>query len=276
MRLFKKVAIIGTGLIGGSIALAIKKNKLAEEVVGVSRHKSSILQAKRMGAICCGSQDLSIIKGAELVIFATPVEVILKLAPAVAGIIGKDCIVSDVGSTKESITKLLGKKFRYFVGAHPLAGSEKRGIKFSEAGLFKGSLCIVTVDKKTDRVALNRIKKLWKNLGARVVVMPASKHDRALSLTSHLPHIAAFSMMNSIPPELLRFSASGLKDSTRIAASDSELWSEIFLNNKNNVLKALKNFKNNLSILERAIRRNDKNRLSFELKKAKAKREKLG
>lgn len=276
MRLFKKVAIIGTGLIGGSIALAIKKNKLAEEVVGVSRHKKSIFLAKRMGAICRGSQDLSIIKDADLVIFATPVEVILKLAPAVAGIISKGCIVSDVGSTKETITKLLSKKFKRFVGAHPLAGSEKRGIRFSEAGLFKGSLCIVTADKKTDGVALDKIKRLWKNLGAKVVVMPACEHDRVLSLTSHLAHIAAFSLMNSVPSGCLKFSASGLKDSTRIAASDSGLWSGIFLNNKKNVLKALGSFKNNLSILERAIRRNDKNRLSLELKRAKVKREKLG
>ena len=140
MKLFNKVAIVGVGLIGGSIALAIKKHRLAHEIIGVSRHTKSLLLAKKMGAIDRGSQDINIIKDADLVILATPVNTIINLAPKILKVIKRACIVSDVGSTKEQIVKILEKIFPNYIGSHPLAGSEKRGIINADPKIFKDSL----------------------------------------------------------------------------------------------------------------------------------------
>jgi prephenate dehydrogenase len=275
MKLFNKVAIVGTGLIGGSIALAIKKKGLSNEVVGVSRHKKNLLLAKRRGAIDRGSQALAIIKDADLLILATPVDTIIDLAPRIAKLVGKDCIVTDVGSTKEEIVPILGKAFSNYVGSHPLAGSEKRGIANAHAGIFKGSLCILTPTKDTPQRALGRIKILWRKLGARAVLLTPETHDRVLSFVSHLPHSVAFSLMNSIPSGYLKFAAAGLKDTTRIAASDSALWVDILLSNRKNILKSMELFQGSLSKIKSAIKKRDKRQLALILKKAQVKRAKL-
>jgi prephenate dehydrogenase len=276
MKLFKKVAIIGTGLIGGSIALAIKKHHLAERIVGVSRHNKSLLLAKKKGAIDKGSLSLDIIKDADLLILAAPVNIIIKLAPSIAKIVRKDCIVTDVGSTKEKIVASLEKRFLNFVGSHPLAGSEKRGIINAEADIFKGSLCILTPTKNTNKKAFKKIKLLWSNASAKTIILSPSTHDNILSFVSHLPHIVAFSLISAIPKQYLKFASTGLKDTTRIAASDSELWSEIFLSNKKNILKAIELLQDNLSRIKTSIQRKDKKRLVQILKEAKIKRQKLG
>jgi len=276
MRLFRKVAIVGTGLIGGSLALAIKKNKMAESVVGVSRHQKSLALAGKMGAIGQGSRNLDIIRGADLVILATPVNTIIKLAPKISRFINKECIVTDVGSTKEQVSKILGKLFPRYVGSHPLAGSEKRSILNARSGIFKDSLCIITPTKNTDKAALNKINLLWRKAGAKVLVMSPQRHDRILSLTSHLPHILAFSLIGTVPREFLRFSSGGLKDTTRIAASDSEIWSDIFLSNAKNISSGIDAFLAGVSRIQSAIRKNDARSLSRILRKAKKQREKLG
>ncbi len=274
MSLFKKVAIIGTGLIGGSIGLSLKKHNLAEEVVGVSRHKKSIILAKKSGAIDDGSTTLEIIREADLVIFATPVNVIIELAPKIAKIIDKNCIVTDVGSTKEEIVRLLEKIFPGFVGGHPLAGSEKRSISNASASIFQGSVCLLTPTKKTKNDSLRKVRMFWEGIGAKVVLLSASKHDKILSLVSHLPHIAAFSLINSVPKEYLGFAAGGLKDTTRIAASDAEIWTQIFLSNRKNVLKGIDVLERNLGNIKSAIKQNKK-QLSIILNAAKKKRESL-
>ena len=273
--MFKKVAVIGTGLIGGSIALAIKKNKLAKEVVGVSRHEKSLLAARKMGAIDKGSQDLSIVRDADLVILAMPVKTILDIAPKVARVISGKAIVCDVGSTKQDILSKLDKLFPDFIGTHPMAGSEKRGMINASAILFKGSLCIITPGKNTNKLSLTKIKSLWLKLGARTECISASEHDKVVSLVSHLPHIAAFSLINSVPEKFFKFAASGLKDTTRIAASDAEVWADIFFSNSKNVLESIKLFKDNLNKIEAAVKAGDKARLSSILILAKNKREKL-
>jgi len=275
MKLFNKVAIVGTGLIGGSIALAIKKKKLAGEVVGVSRHKRSLLLAKRKGAIDAGSQALDIVKDADLLILATPVNTIIDLAPRVAKVVNKRCIVTDVGSTKKEIVSILGKAFPNYVGSHPLAGSEKRSILNAHANIFKDSLCILTPTENTHKKALNKIRMLWSQLGARVILLKPQTHDKILSFVSHLPHTVAFSLINSIPVGYLKFAATGLKDATRIAASDSQLWEDILLSNRKNILKSIEFFQDNLSKIKSAIQRKDKKSLALILKKAQLKRTKL-
>jgi len=275
MVLFNQAAIVGTGLIGGSIGMALKKNHICRKVLGVSFHKKSIGLAKRKKAIDCGSQNLQIIKDADLVILATPVEQILKLAPQIAGIIKKDCIMIDVGSTKEGIVAKLEKIFPNYIGTHPLAGSEKRGILNARDDLFKNSLCLLTPTRNTAVFVRKKIEELWLHLGARVFFLSPDKHDEALSFISHLPHIAAFALISVIPGKFLNFASSGLKDTTRIAASDNELWADIFLNNQKNLLRAIDEFQAKTSLIKQAIKKKNKKLLNKILAEAKSKREAL-
>jgi prephenate dehydrogenase len=272
MRLFKKVAIVGTGLIGGSIALAIKSKGLAGEIVGVSRRSKSIRYAKKIGAIDRGSVDPDIIKGADAVILATPVQSIIKTAPAIVKIVKRDCLVTDVGSTKVEIVKALSRIFPNFVGSHPLAGSEKTSIVQARRNMFEGSLCILVPTVKTRPAVLSKIRILWKKLGARTVVLGPADHDKILSFVSHLPHAVSFSLINSIPDRYLKYASSGLKDTTRIAGSDSELWAQILLSNRKNTAEAIEVLEGHLSRIKSAIRRKDKRLLKAVLKQAKNKR----
>lgn len=272
MRLFKKIAIIGTGLIGGSLGLAIKKNNLAKEAVGVSRQKKSLELALKMKAIDRGSLSLDIIKGADLLILATPVDTIISLKKQIRKLAGKDCLVTDVGSTKAKIAKHLNKVFPNYVGSHPLAGSEKRGILNASFDIFEGSLCVLTPTKRTQAKALAIIKAFWIKLGVEVICLTPEEHDKVLSFTSHLAHIVALSLINSVPANFLRFSSSGLKDTTRIAASDPNLWQGIFLTNKTELLKAIKLFESNLKKIKSAIVQNNKSKLADILKQAQKKR----
>ena len=269
---FKKVAIIGVGLIGGSIALALKKKSLAKEIVGVCRHKSSILTAKKSGIIDSGSCDLNIIRGADLVILATPVGTIKKLAPKVAEIIDPCAIVTDVGSTKEEIASSLHKLFLRFVPAHPLAGSEKRGVSNADSGLFKDTLCIITPSLRSERKALMKIKDMWESLGAKVEFLTPKQHDILLAGVSHLPHVLAFSLINAIPDKSLKFAPSSLKDMTRIASSDGSLWADIFLSNRKNLIKSIDLFLRFLNVARGSLRSKDKKRLENFLYQAGCKR----
>ena len=275
MRLFNKVAIIGIGLIGGSMALAIRKKRLARRIIGVSRHKSTLIRARKSRIIDKGSQDLRVIKDADLVVLATPVNTILKLSQAIAKFIRRDCIVTDVGSTKKEIVSKLSKLFPNYIGSHPLAGSEKRGIENVEADIFKDSLCILTPVRNTPPKALRKIKNLWERLGARLVFLSPDTHDRVLSFVSHLPHSIAFSLIAAVPDKYLKFAANGLKDTTRIALSDSRLWVDIFLSNRKNMLESIQHFENKLSAVKSAIHKRDEKALIRLLKKAKGKREVL-
>ncbi|MFH0935618.1 MAG: prephenate dehydrogenase/arogenate dehydrogenase family protein [Candidatus Omnitrophota bacterium] len=275
MRLFSKIAVIGTGLIGGSLALAIKKKGLAGEVVGVSRKKATLLSARKMGAIDRGSRNLSIIKGADLVVLAAPVDTIIELAPRIREVIGRNCLVTDVGSTKERIVASMERIFPNYVGAHPLAGSEKRGILNASPGIFKGSLCILTPTAKTASAALKKIDLLWKRVGAKVVFLEPKAHDRILAFTSHLPHIIAFSLISAIPDKYLPLSSTGLRDTTRIAASDDEIWEKIIFSNREEIINSISAFEASLSRIKRAVQRKDRKALTRFLTQAKSKRDTL-
>ncbi|MDI6758611.1 MAG: prephenate dehydrogenase/arogenate dehydrogenase family protein [Candidatus Omnitrophota bacterium] len=275
MKLFNKIAIIGVGLIGGSIALALKKRGLVEKIVGVARHKKSLLLAKKIGAIDEGSQSINIIKGSDLIILAAPINTILKTAQKISKVASPKAIVSDVGSTKELIVSRLEKFFPNFIGGHPLAGSEKKGIINAHPEIFKGSLCILTPTKLTDSKALNKIKALWHQLGAKVILISAHDHDEILSFISHLAHAAAFSLVKSVPDKFLEFASTGFKDTTRIAASESEIWSDILLSNQKNVLKAITLFQANLLKIKTAIQKNNKRQLSSILNSARKKRQSI-
>ncbi|MDD5465228.1 MAG: prephenate dehydrogenase [Candidatus Omnitrophica bacterium] len=276
MKMFDKVVIIGTGLIGGSIGLDLRKKHLAGQVVGLSRKKGNANLAQKSGAIDSVAASLDVVSDADLVILAAPVDVIIDIAAKIAGKLKKDCIVIDVGSSKERIVSKLSGLIPNFLGCHPLAGSEKRGAANLKAGIFKGSVCVITPTPKTDKKTLAKIRLLWQRIGAGVIVLPAKKHDRILAYTSHLPHAVAFSLIGSIPDQFFGLSSGGLRDTTRIAASDANLWSQIFLSNRSNLLAGLSSFQVKLEALKLALKNKDKKNLTKILASAEKKRKKLG
>jgi len=274
--MFNKVVIIGTGLIGGSLGKAIKNKNLARIIFGLSRHKKNTRLAKKIGAIDIIGNDLRIVRGADLIILATPPDAIIDIALKIKDKLKKDCIVIDVGSTKEKIVSKLNLIFTNFVGCHPLAGSEKRGVVNLESSIFNSSICLITPTILTNKKALKKVKEFWIKIGSKVVVISPKKHDQALAQTSHLPHVVAFTLMNSIPENFLFLSSNGLRDTTRISGSDPDLWSRIFLSNRNNLLSAITSYQSKLESLKLALKNEDKKLLIKILKVAYKKREKLG
>jgi prephenate dehydrogenase len=275
MKVFNKVVIIGTGLIGGSLGLAFRKQRLAAQVIGLSRHRKNAKLAKKVGAIDSIGESLEVVADADLVILATPINTIIDLAAKIAKKIKKDCIVIDVGSSKERIVSELSAFIPNFLGCHPLAGSEKKGIANLQESIFKGSICIITPTAKTNQRTLNKVKFLWKKLGADIVILSAKRHDQVLAFTSHLPHALAFSLISSIPDQCLGLSSNGLRDTTRISSSDANLWSEIFLSNRGNLLTAVSIFQSKLTYLKQALENKNKSQLVKILQSANKKRAKL-
>ncbi|MFH1678254.1 MAG: prephenate dehydrogenase [Candidatus Omnitrophota bacterium] len=275
MKLFNKVTIIGVGLIGGSIGLAIKKRGLAGQVVGVSRHENTISSAIKKGAIDSGTLDICAVRDSGLIILAAPVHTIIKIGTDISCLIKPGTLVIDTGSTKRLVVKKLEKSIPGFIGAHPLAGSEKQGVTNADAGLFEGSLCVLTPTKKSSKIALNKIKKFWIELGANVVYLSPDKHDRLIAYVSHLPHIIAFSLIHSVPRSALFFASTGLKDTTRIAGSSDVLWRDIFLTNSKNILASLNKFTSSLDMIKSAVMRGDQKKLNRILRQARLKRENI-
>jgi prephenate dehydrogenase len=277
--LFRRVVIIGTGLIGGSIGLAIKKQKLAGRVVGVSRQEASIKTAIAMGAIDEGSTDIrKVIGGADLVILATPVKVIIENIMDISKNLRRGCIVTDVGSVKSAIVETAQKYFPQhvlFVGSHPMAGIEKSGVINAREDLLKGAACIMTPTDKTNRLARDKVKQFWTCLGMQVRTMDPDQHDEILAYISHLPHLVAFGLMRVIPDDFLPHASTGLKDTTRIAASSSKLWGDICFANYRNILKALDEEVKSLSEIRKAIVDKDESALFVCFNQARTKREEL-
>ena len=275
MRLFNKVVIIGVGLIGGSIGLGIKKRKLAKQVIGISRHKKTINSAKARGAIDFGYLDLSAVSQADLIVLATPINSIIQLGLKISPLVKPDALITDAGSTKKLIVKALEKILPNFVGAHPLAGSEKQGVMNAQADLFCRSLCVLTPTAKTSKAALNMIKRFWMELGAGIVYLSPGRHDKFISYVSQLPHIVAFSLIQSVPHNSLYLASTGLRDTTRIAASAALLWKDILFTNSENILDALEIFSRSLSRIKSAIKQKDAQALERILRQARQKRQSL-
>jgi len=277
--LFNQVTIIGVGLIGGSLGMAIKKKKLAKKVIGFSRRKSTLKCALKLKAVDKATLNLKqAVKDSDLIILAAPPKTIIKLAKKIVKLVKKDCILTDVGSSKAEIVSSIERKLPRnikFVGAHPLAGSEKKGVAFACPELFKNSLCIFTPTSRTNAAVLRKIKKLWLSLGADIKSMKPSQHDKILAFISHLPHIVSFGLIQSIPDKFLKFAPQGLKDMTRIASSDAVIWRDIFLSNKKELLVTIDKFQNSLRALKRSIRSNDASKLEKILSSIKNKRDNL-
>jgi prephenate dehydrogenase len=279
MRSFNKITIIGVGLIGGSIGLATKKRKLAREVVGVFRRAQTAKRALRCKAVDKATLDIREgVKGADLIIIASPVHSIPALARLAVKFASKGAIITDAGSTKgwivSDVEKMVGKSKRVsFVGSHPMAGSENTGVEFARADLLESSPCIVTKTVRTDKAALAKVINFWKSLGARVEVMDPASHDRSVALISHLPHIVAFSLAGCVPEKAMKYAAEGFKDTTRVASSDADLWADIFFSNKKEVLRSAGIFSDFYKRLVGKLSKNDRSGVRKCLTAIKAKRD---
>ncbi len=278
---FNKIAIIGTGLIGGSLGKAILKRKLAKKVAGICRRESTLkrtLKEKAFNEAHLNNYE-DAVKGADIIFIATPVNTIKKVLDILGDKVkDPNIIVTDVGSTKKEIVEHASRyrnKFS-FIGGHPLAGSEQTGVEHSTPDLFKGSSCILTKTKFTSQDDLKRLKELWEELGASVGIISPEKHDENLAFSSHLPHVIASAlsglMWGKFPYTMF---STGFEDTTRIASSDAHLWKDIFLSNQKNVLLAIKDFKKYLTIIEKDIRSEDEGSLVKHLNRGKAAREKI-
>ena len=279
MAQFKQVTIVGLGLIGGSLGMAIRRRRLARTVVGVSRKRQTLQLAKRRGAIDIGTTNLpQAVAEADLVILATPVDTIGPLARRVSHQMRPRSILTDVGSTKTRIVHALEKGLVNqvaFVGGHPLAGSEERGMDAANARLFDGAICVLTPIPHTNRRALTRVGQLWRGIHARVVVMSPPQHDRLLAGTSHLPHVMAACLTRAVSAKPLTKAPPSFLDMTRVAKSDPDLWDDIFLHNRTALLEAMERFEGEWHMFRQLIERSRASALRRALAQAKTKRDAL-
>ena len=277
-QLFRKVTIVGVGLMGGSLGLAIKKAKLAREVVGFSQRASSLQTAEKMQAIDQGFQDLKkAVANADLVVLCTPVSIISGMIKTLGPALKRNCIVTDVGSAKVPIVRdsqdLPGHVA--FVGSHPLAGSEKAGVQYASADLYNDSLCVMTPTDKTSRAAVTKVKRLWTHIGCKVKFMPAEEHDRIMAYISHLPHVLAYVLMGVIPEGFLEYAGQGLRDTTRIAGSSPQMWGDICGGNSANIIHAIDEVVKDLAGLRKGMSSDSTKSLVEYFHNAKIKRDKI-
>jgi cyclohexadieny/prephenate dehydrogenase len=266
--LFPKVALIGFGLIGGSIARAARAQGLAGEIVTTARSAKTRARVAELGIVDAVLEtNAEAAKDADLVILCIPVGACGPVAQEIAGHLKPGAIVSDVGSVKGAVVREMAPHLPagvHFVPAHPVAGTEHSGPDSGFAELFINRWCILTPPEGTDPSAVERLGAFWAGLGARVETMTPDHHDMVLAITSHLPHLIAYTIVGTADElegvtqsEVLKFSAGGFRDFTRIAASDPVMWRDVFLTNKDAVLEMLGTFNEDLSKLTRAIRRGD-------------------
>lgn len=278
MAEYDRAVIIGVGLLGGSIGLALRQRQLARTVLGVGRNQPGLERAVRFGAIDAYELDLnSACQGAELVVVCTPVQDVIHIVEHCLPHIASDALVTDVGSTKRRICAGLADVAQQnFCGAHPLAGSEKSGVEHATAKLLERRLTVVTPSAATPPLLVERTERLWQSLGSRTLRMSPDEHDRALAQTSHLPHIVASALAAATPIELLPLAASGWCDTTRVAAGGAELWRQILEENREPVLHALEGFAATLAEWVRALEAGDMGQVEELLLAGKHKRDSVG
>jgi cyclohexadieny/prephenate dehydrogenase len=273
------LTVVGVGLLGGSVAMAARQRGLAERIVGVDQHPALLERVLRAGLVDEGSLALADgVREADLVVFCTPVDRIAEQVLAAAQACRPGTLLTDVGSTKGAIVRQVEQflpSHISFVGSHPLAGSEKSGHENASAGLFKEQLVVVTPTDWTPTVSVNHVTAFWQDLGARVRVMGPEEHDRALALTSHLPHLLASALAGVLPLELLELTATGFRDTTRLAAGNPQLWQAIFLTNREAVVAGLEQLGNQLHRFREALVQGDGAAIEKLLEEGKQVREKL-
>lgn len=278
-----KVAILGVGLIGASFALALRKYGLSEEIVGYGRKEENLRKAKERKII--DSFELDPAKAchdADLVVFATPVGIFIEIAKKIFHSLKKDTIVTDVGSVKGKLVhdmEALMPDGVFYIGGHPIAGSDRSGIDTAAAEIFAETKCIITPTQRTHRNALAKVIAVWEAFGSVITLIDPDEHDRVYAAVSHLPHILAYELVNTvadIDSSYLRFSGQGFSDTTRIASSHPELWRDICIYNRDNLLAYLDILRKNLDRVSQYLRASDAASLERDFHRARSLREGIG
>lgn len=264
---FQKITIIGVGLLGGSIGLAVKRRKLAGEVAGFVRRAASLKDCEKAGALDYATTDLlAAVSNADLVILCTPLAQMRSLTQQFLPALKHGAIITDVGSVKADVVReagtLLKKAGAHFVGSHPMAGGEKMGVLASRADLYHNAVCVVTPVKNSNAGAVRKVEKFWQSLGARILRLGPAEHDAIVSRTSHLPHVAAAALVNQVlhprsSKTQVGLCATGFRDTTRIASGSPEMWRDISLANRKNLARSLDVFMAELKKFQTALKRSD-------------------
>jgi cyclohexadieny/prephenate dehydrogenase len=270
--MFKKITIVGFGLIGSSVGREIKKHKLSKFVSACdisSKHLTEIKKLKLADEVTPNLKQSMI--GSDLIIISTPLSAYKEIFVTIKKFANKNVLVTDVGSSKLEVVQMgekILKNHAYFVPAHPIAGTEQSGPTAGFVNLFKNRWCIITPCKLTNQHSKNKIKKLWEIFGSNVTIMNPKNHDNTMAITSHIPHLIAYNIVGTAAKlesktksEVIKFSASGFRDFTRIASSDPTMWRDIMISNKKQILFMLKRFNQDLNNLKKAIEGNNKKKL---------------
>jgi prephenate dehydrogenase len=264
---FQKITIVGVGLLGGSIGLALRHRKLAGEVAGYVRREASLKDCEKAGAVDYATTDLrAAVSKADLVILCTPLAQMRPLVEQFLPALKRGAIVTDVGSVKAQVVRALSRVVHragaHFVGSHPMAGGEKMGVLASRADLYAHSVCVVTPDKTSSPRAVRQVERFWQALGARTLRLDAAQHDRLVSRSSHLPHVTAAALVNLVldpanPAAQAGLCATGFRDTTRIASGSPEMWRDIAVGNRKHLGRSLAAFVAGLKHFQSALKRND-------------------
>ena len=268
MKLFGKMTVIGVGLLGASLAKACKEQGLVEEIAGFGRNRENLEKAQALNIIDhCPKSLTEAVSDADLVVLCTAVSTIAPLIKEMIADLRPGTLITDVGSVKESVVtdadKIIPENI-FFVGSHPIAGGEKSGLEASSASLYQNAKCIVTPTEKTDKKALEKISALWQAVGMKVIELSLQEHDFIFGAVSHLPHIVAYALMNTLGAlktqeghEVTAFSGAGLRDITRIASGDPVMWRDICLANNNHSLAMIDLFQEKLAEIRGSIEKGD-------------------
>ena len=280
---WQQITLIGVGLLGGSLGLAARKHRLASRVVGYVRRPASVKECEAAGACDKAELDLkAAVRDADLLIFCTPLAQMRELAERMSPLVKRDAVVTDVGSVKGSVVKELEPIFAkigaHFVGSHPMAGTEKTGVAAAQAELFHKAVCAVTPTVSSNTGAVQRIEDFWRSVGAVPIRMTAESHDDLVSRSSHLPHVVASELANYVlspvhPKEQAMLCANGFRDTTRIASGAPEMWRDICLANRENLVRVLGVFIEDLQEFQIALNSNDTKAIEEFFTKAKERRD---
>ncbi len=278
-----RLCIVGVGLIGGSLAKDLRRLGLCREVIGSSRNSAHLERARELGIIDAYDVDSAkAVAGADMVILAVPLGAMAQVLAAMSAGLGKDAVLSDVGSAKCSVLEAARTAFgevpENFVPAHPIAGTEHSGVEASLEGLFRDRRVILTPLESTRAEAISRVRGMWEATGARVIEMDAHHHDEVLAATSHLPHMLAYTLVDVLGRmeervEIFRYAAGGFRDFTRIASSDPQMWHDICISNRDALVHALEHFSGGLDDAIDAIKRGDSDAIKALFIRAKALRD---
>lgn len=276
--MFKRLAVIGCGLIGCSFAMAARKAGIVEHIIGYSKSPTNTEQAKAAGILDeVAASALQAVSGADLVLVAVPVGSMQQIFSEISSLVSPEALIMDVGSTKQDVVEAarigLRKKIATFVPAHPIAGKNLSGFRAAEEGLFEGSRVVLTPVSETLQKYVAMATHLWRAVGAQVLIMEPQEHDKALSAISHFPHLLAFAYMNTLISQpqgenYMKLAGTGFKDFSRIASAEPNMWRDVFLANKDEVLEQTRNFKLMLERYEQMIQQDDSANLLKMLREA--------